>query len=69
MKIPEVTCLPTKAHSHPLLLGSTLVAQVREYVIALRATVRVVNTAEGIVAVADHSLLRKHGGSIMLTKA
>ena len=56
-------------------LGSTLDAQVREYVIALRATSGVVNTAivlaaaEGIVAATDCSFLRQHGGSLVLTKA
>ena len=72
VKIPDVTSLPTKAHGHPLLHGST---QVREYIIALWATVGMVNTAivlaaaEGIVAATDHCLLRQHGGSLVLTKA
>ena len=68
--IPEVTSLPTKARGRPLLLGSTLDAQVREYLTALRDRAGVVNTAivlaaaEGIVAAADRSLLRQHGGSL-----
>ena len=56
--IPEITSLPPKEpHSRPLLLGSAMDGQVREYhVTALRATAGVVNTAivlaaaEGIVA-------------------
>ena len=73
MEIPEVTSLPMKACGHLLLLGSTLDCQVIEYVVALQAGV--VNTAivlaagEGIVAAADCSLLRQHGGSLVLTKA
>ena len=73
--IPEVTRLPTKPRGHPLLLGSTLDDQVKEYVTALRATAGVVNTAivlaaaEGIVAASERSLLRQHGGSLVLTKA
>ena len=64
MTISEVTSLCTKAHGHSLLLGSTLDAQVRGYIIALRATAGVVNTAivlagvEGIVTAADHNLVR-----------
>ena len=64
--IPEEKSLPTEVHGCPLLLGSTLDGQVKEYVIALRATAGVVNTAivlaaaEGIVATPDHSLLRQH---------
>ena len=73
--IPEVTRLPTKPRGRPLLLGSTLEDQVKEYVTALRATAGVVNTAivlaaaEGIVAATERSLLRQHGGSLVLTKA
>ena len=73
--IPVVTRLPTKPHGCPLLLGSTLDDQVKEYVTALRAAAGVVNTAivlaaaEGIVAATEHSLLRQHGGSLVLTKA
>ena len=73
--IPEVTRLPTKPRGRPLLLGSTLDDQVKEYVTALRATAGVVNTAivlaaaEGIVAATERSLLRQHGGSLVLTKA
>ena len=70
-----MTCRPTKARGHLLLLGSTQDVQVREYVNALRGTLGVVNTtivlaaAEGIVSAADHSLLRQHGGSLVFTKA
>ena len=73
--IPEVTRLPTKPRGRPLLLGSTLDDQVKEYVTALRATAGVVNTAivlaaaEGIVAATERSLLSQHGGSLVLTKA
>ena len=63
MDIPEVTSLPTKQRGRPLLLGSTLDSQNKEYIIALRATAGVVNTAivlaaaEGNVAASDCSLL------------
>ena len=73
--IPEVTRLTTKPRGHPLLLGSTLDDQVKEYITALRATAGVVNTAmvlaaaEGIVSATERSLLRQHGGSLVLTKA
>ena len=55
-EVPEVSTLVIKACGRPLLLGSFLDGQVREYVAALRATAGVVNTAivvaaaEGIVA-------------------
>ena len=39
--IPEVTSLPMKVRGRPLLLGSTLDCQVKEYVVALRATATV----------------------------
>ena len=75
-EVPEVSSLMKKACcGRPLLLGSSLDGQVREYVTALRATAGVVNTAivltaaEGIVAATDRSLLRQHGGSLVLTKA
>ena len=74
-EIPEVTSLPTKTRGRPLLLGSTLDVQVREYITALRDAAGVVNTAivvaaaEGIVAAADRSLLRQHGGTLVLTKS
>ena len=73
--IPEVTSLPTKARGRPLLFGSTLDVQFKEYISALRAASGVVNTAivlaaaEGMVAAADCSLLRQHDGSLVLTKA
>ena len=60
-----MTSLSTKARGHPLLLGSTLDVQVREYITVLRDAAGVVNTAivvvaaEGIVAAADRSLLRR----------
>ena len=74
-EIPEVTSLPTKACGRPLLLGSTLDVQVSKYITALRDAAGVVNTAivvaaaEGIVAAADRSLLRQHGGTLVLTKS
>lgn len=63
--------LPSKAHGCPLLLGST---QVKEYMIALRSSVGVVNTsillaaAEGIAPDTNHSSLKQHGGSLVLKK-
>ena len=74
-EVPEVTCLPTKQCGHSLLLENTLDNQVKEYVTALRATAGVVNTvivlaaAEGIVAATDRSDLRRHGGTLVLTKS
>ena len=59
----------------PLLLGSRLGRQVKEYVIALRATAGIVSTAivlaaaERIVAAAEQSFLRQHGSLLMLTKS
>ena len=64
--------LPMKVRGRPLLLGSMLNGQVTEYIFALRATAGVVNTAivlaaaEEIVAATDHSLLRQHGGSLII---
>lgn len=73
--VPEVTRLPTKQCGRPLLLGSTVDDQVKEYITALRAIAGVVNTAivlaaaEGIVSATDRSLLRQHGGTLVLTKS
>ena len=64
--------LPSKVCGCPLLLGSMLNGQVKEYIIALRATAGVVNTAivlaaaEGIVAATDRSFLRQHGGLLKI---
>ena len=62
--------------------GSTLDGQVKEYIIVLRATAGVVNTAivlaaaeeivaaaEEIVAATDHRLVKQHDGSVTLTKS
>ena len=44
-EVPEVTSLLTKVCDCPLLLGSILDGQVRDYITVLRATAGVVNTA------------------------
>lgn len=57
------------------MLGKALDATVQEYITALRGAAGVVNTsicmaaAEGIVITHDQSLLTKHGGHILITKA
>ena len=53
--------LPTKPRGHPLLLGSTLDDQVKEYVTAAVGVVNIaimLAAAEGIVAATERSLLR-----------
>ena len=37
VEIPDVTSLPTKVHGRPLLLGSTLDCEAKEYIVALWA--------------------------------
>ena len=55
--------VPTKACGHPLLLESTLDAQVREYV------TRYSGSGQHCYSATDCSFLRQYGGSIVLTKA
>ena len=70
----SVERLPEKKRGRPLLLGDELEAQVREYLIALRANGAVVNTAiaigcaEGIVKSKDSNLFASNGGHIVLSK-
>ena len=49
--IPNVRSSPTKARVHSFLFGSGLDAEEREYIIALRATSGVANTATVLAAV------------------
>jgi hypothetical protein len=68
----EITTLPKKVQGRPLLLGKELDLLVQQYIKALRKTSSVVNTAivqavgEGIVQARDPSLLKIHGGYLLV---
>ena len=49
-EVPEVTSLPMKVGGHPLLIGSKLDGQVRDYITALWGTAGVVDTAIALAA-------------------
>lgn len=66
--------LPSKRRGRPFLLGEELDKQVQSYLIALRKSAGVVNTAivlacaEGIVKSHDSNMLTANGGHLVLTK-
>ena len=70
----EVTELPLKKRGRPLLLGEELDQKVRTYLIALRSSGAVVNTAvavgcaKGVVASEGANILACNGGHIDITK-